>query len=207
MRFELLGFLGCVLLARVTLADIYECKGIIQNRPCASGGSEKWLEETKNEEVPADLSQRPPPTPRLGASLKRLVKFADRSRAPQVSDFDSRDTGRSRVKLFRGTVFAYNPVALSIEYNISGNVHRGSMKFMKGKLCLEHFPPSGNRCHVEFESEIPADAFTFQIKAENMGDSADLRGCCSWHSGVQSCQADGSILCNDQQRSPTCRCR
>ncbi len=51
------------------------------------------------------------------------------------------------------------------------------------------------------------------VNNNNLFDSIDFRGCCSYHDGIshdlfgnEHCSIFGAVLCNDGNPSPTCRC-
>ncbi|MEW6110437.1 MAG: Ada metal-binding domain-containing protein [Nitrospirota bacterium] len=64
------------------------------------------------------------------------------------------------------------------------------------KVCR---PPVASR------SEMNLNNYTNYVLSLE-GDSAERRGCCSWHGGVCGCNNDGRVICCDGTLSPTCTC-
>jgi hypothetical protein len=208
-----------LLLLQSAQAQLFDCNGVWQNKPCADVPAAILLEssDTNSNLEPkskTNLKDLEPATSIKSRSTdKKLVskRCPNLKRdKPKVSVSQDKKVN-SRVKI-TAKISGKGPVKISGKWFWQ---RHGSDKVNSNLLSSKQvrLPDSGGNASVSWQFRYPpiAASWWWGIDAENAEPWAgnyDLRGCCSARKGSSEprCLADGGVRCGDGKRSERCLC-
>ena len=214
----LMGALACLLSSFPSAAEeLYNCDGVVQNRPCKSESRSEFIDMDKPLDLPVGKHVLTPPVesasptaaPTVSAAVSQLeLRPLIAERPDPVLKWQIRKQDKFSIQ-FTGKVSGHGAIELKVYAALGSAVAKIKLKELRSMML--NFPPEGGSKEFEATVGVPAaTVYGWVLEARNKGHWRgyhNLQGCCE-EAGVEArCLPGGSVQCGKKKLSERCRCQ